>query len=110
MLDTNRTTEGVPYEIFKQAMDWNTENMRELYAILHELAMTKMFVLEYRVGDVVLSVRCDNGDIEPAVTAIEKMSEKLSKKIFDKERLALLVKSSADKSGGKKDESNTIYQ
>lgn len=109
VIESNRTVGGVPYEIFKQAMDWNTENMREIYSILHELTMTKLFQLEYKVGDIVLSVQCDKGDIDAAVEAVERMSSKMSKKIFDKERLSMLVKAGTDKVTGKKDDTNTIY-
>lgn len=95
----------VSQEVFRQTMDFFSENLRDLFSLIRDYAMERPFELEYKFGDISISSRCDHNDVSMSVTTVEKMVTQLSKKVFDKERLMLLKQSSGGKTDNDKDSS-----
>jgi hypothetical protein len=82
----------VPYEIFRQAMDIQTENLKQLYSMLHELNMEKNFTVEIDMGGIKFVVCGDSQNSQNVVKAADLMVDKFTKKFFTKAELTKLTK------------------
>jgi len=81
----------VPYDIFKQAMELNTENLKQLYSMLHEINMEKNFFIDIDMGGIKFQVSGTQANSDNVVKAADKMVEKFSKKFFNKTELKKMV-------------------
>jgi len=82
----------VPYDIFKQAMEWNTENMKVLYDVMHEIASEKTFKVDFTIGEFSFSFSGRYEDSKKIIDSAEKMSCKLANKLLKAERIGMLSK------------------
>ncbi len=106
-LKKDAPNESVSYPVFIQTMDFLTENMMQVYSLLHQAAMEKTFTFDFRVGDVILSTTCGHDDIERATKMMEKLAKSLADKILDPERLKIISKIAQGKQ--KDDQSTSLY-
>lgn len=82
----------VTYDIFKQAMELSTENMKTIYNVLHEIASEKTFSIDFSVGEFNFSISGRHEDADKIIETSEKMANRLSNKLLNCERLGLLNK------------------
>lgn len=90
-LETKKPT-YVSYEMFKQALELNTENLRQLYSMLHDLIMEKTFVVDVDMGGIKFIVSGNNDNTDNVIEAANKMVDKLTKKFYTKGELDRMVK------------------
>lgn len=90
-MESKKTT-FVSYEVFKQALEINTENLRELYSMLHEMIMEKNFVIDVDMGGIKFVVSGSNENMENVINAADKMVDKLTKKFYTKSELNKMMK------------------
>lgn len=83
----------VPYEIFRQAMEWNTENMKHLYDLMHQLATEQAFRIEFSIGEISFVFTGRHQDSDKIIESAERMVASITKKLLDKERTELISKS-----------------
>lgn len=81
----------VPYDIFKQYTELNTENLKQLYSMLHEINMEKNFFIDIDMGGIKFQVSGAQANSENVVKAADKMVEKFTKKFFNKADLKKLI-------------------
>lgn len=77
----------VPYDIYKQNLELMTENLRELYEILHDITMEKMFTIDFKIGDLSYTLSGRHEDSDKIIEASEKLAEKILVKILDEKKL-----------------------
>ena len=77
----------VPYDVFRQFVDINTENLRQLYAMLHELNMQKNFSIEMDMGGLKFAVSGNHNKSKDVMKAADLMVDHLSKKFYTRSEL-----------------------
>lgn len=74
----------LPYEVFKQYNELLTENMKQLYGMLHSINMTKAVSVEFRLGDMEFCMTGPHQELdkltEKAETMIKQILNRLTKK------------------------------
>lgn len=83
----NSKAEYVSMEVFKSAMELNTENMRQLYEMLHDINMEKVFSMEMDLGGIKFILAGSDANSDMVIKAAEKMIELLTSKFFTKHEL-----------------------
>lgn len=63
----------VTYEVFHAANDITLENMRELYSMIHDLTMEKLFTVDFKIGDINIILSSSSGDKDSLIQTAEKM-------------------------------------
>jgi hypothetical protein len=87
----------VPYEVFKQAMEVNGENLKEIYSMMHTINMERPYCVEMNAGDFGFSVSGPKEDMEKISKVAQEMTDAILKKVFSKDAMKLLVKKPPEK-------------
>jgi hypothetical protein len=87
----------VPYEIFKMAMDLNTENLKEIYSMMHQINMERPYSIEMKAGDFGFSVTGSREDADKIAATSRELTEIILKKVFSKDAMKLLMKREPNK-------------
>lgn len=86
------TTQAVSFELFKQSMELNTENLRQLYSMIHDINMTKIYTIELDMGGIKLAITGDQKNSDDVIKSAERLIDKLAEKFYTKEELQKLSK------------------
>jgi CRISPR/Cas system CSM-associated protein Csm2 small subunit len=82
----------VPLDVFRTTVELSTENMRQLYAMLHEMNMEKGFSMEMDLGGIKFVLAGSEANSENVILAAEKMIELLTSKFYTKNDMEKLMK------------------
>lgn len=82
----------VPYDIFKQAMEWNGENLKEIYSMIHTMNMEKPFSIEMNAGDFGFVVSGTREEADKITQSAKELSDMILQKVFSKNAMKMLVK------------------
>ena len=84
-LDINsREALFLPYEVFKQYNALVTENMKQIYNMLHHITMSKNVVIEFAFGDVNFSMTGPAEDFDKLTEKSEDMVKIILKRLTSK--------------------------
>jgi CRISPR/Cas system CSM-associated protein Csm2 small subunit len=89
---TPAETQFVSFELFKQTMELNTENLRQLYSMIHDINMQKAYTIELDMGGIKFAISGEHKNSDNVVKAAEKLIDKLTKKFYTKEELQKMSK------------------
>lgn len=87
----------VPYEVFKQAMEINGENMKEIYSMMHSINMEKMYTIEMNAGDFGFIISGPSCESEMIVKTAKDLTDSILGKVFSKNAMKMLVKKPVEK-------------
>jgi len=82
----------VSFELFKQSMELNTENLRQLYSMIHDLNMQKSYSIEIDMGGIKMAITGEQKNSDNVIKAAEKLIDKLTKKFYTRAEIEKLSK------------------